>query len=101
MSTLYISEYADVGHAGGNVPVGAEPANTDQVVTFTATAGQSVAFKNNTVMVRIHTDGICSILFGTNPTAVANTNKRMAVSQTEYFTVPLGASYKVSAVTST
>lgn len=101
MSTMYISEYSDVGHSGGIVPVGDEPANTDQVVSFTATAGQSAAFKNNTKMVRVHVDGIASILFGTNPTAVANTNKRMTAGQTEYFTIPLGQAYKVSAVTST
>lgn len=100
MSNLYISEYADVGRMGGIFPAGAEPC-TDQVVAFTATAGTSSAFQNNTSLVRIHTDGIASILFGTAPTATANTNKRMVAGQTEYFSVPLGMSYKVSAVTST
>lgn len=101
MATMYISEYPDVGRLGGIIPVGAEPATDQTPVTYTATAGQSAAFKNNTTMVRIHVDGIASILFGTNPTAVANTNKRMTAGQTEYFTVPMGLSYKVSAVTST
>ena len=97
---MYISEYADVGRLGGIIPVGAEP-SVDQTVTFTATHGESAAFKNNTSMVRIHCDGIASILFGTAPVAVANTNKRMTAGQTEYFTVPTGLAYKVSAVTST
>lgn len=101
MSTLYVSEYADVGRAGGIIPVGSEPSTDQTPVTFTASAGQSAAFKNNTTMVRIHVDGIASILFGTNPTATANTNKRMTAGQTEYFTVPLGQAYKISAVTST
>lgn len=101
MSTLYVSEYADVGRSGGIIPVGSEPATDQAPVTFTASAGTSAAFKNNTTMVRIHVDGIASILFGTAPTAVANTNKRMTAGQTEYFTVPLGQGYKVSAVTST
>jgi len=100
MSTMYISEYPDVGRLGGIIPVGAEP-STDQIVTFTATHGESTAFKANTSMVRVHVDGIASILFGTNPVAVANTNKRMTAGQTEYFTVPQGQGYKVSAVTST
>lgn len=100
MATLYVSEYADVGRYGGLIPVGAEPSVADQTVTFTATPGQSAAFKNNTTMVRIHTDGICSILFGANPTA-ATTNKRLTAGQTEYFVVPTGQSYKVSAITNT
>lgn len=101
MATMYISEYADAGRLQGIIPVGAEPCVDQAPVTYTATAGQSAAFKNTTQMVRIHVDGIASILFGTNPTAVANTNKRMTAGQTEYFTVPNGKSYKVSAVTST
>jgi hypothetical protein len=101
MSTMYISEYADVGRMGGIIPVGAEPGTDQTPVTFTGTAGVSAAFANNTNMVRIHVDGIASIKFGTAPTAVANTNKRMTAGQTEYFTVPMGGAYKVSAVTST
>lgn len=101
MATLYISEYADVGRSGGIIPVGAEPATDQAPLTFTGTAASSAAFLNNTSMVRIHTDSIASIKFGTAPTAVANTNKRLTAGQTEYFTVPLGQSYKVSAVVST
>jgi hypothetical protein len=97
---MYISEYADVGRLGGIIPVGAEPC-TDQTVSFTGTAGTSAAFNPATTMVRIHVDGIASVKFGTAPTAVANTNKRMTAGQTEYFTIPEGLSYKVSAVTST
>jgi hypothetical protein len=100
MSTMYISEYSDVGRQAGVIPVGAEP-STDQIVTFTTAHGESTAFKNNTTMVRVHVDGIASIVFGTAPVAVANTNKRLTAGQTEYFTIPLGMSYKVSAVTST
>jgi hypothetical protein len=48
-------------------------------------------------MVRIHTDAICSISFGTAPTATA-TNRRLAANQTEYFGVPLGGSYKVAVI---
>src|SRR5258708_28691132 len=100
MATMYVSEYADVGRSIGIVPVGAEP-STDQIVTYTATAGSSTAFSPTTQMVRVHVDGIASVKFGTAPTAVANTNKRMTAGQTEYFMVPPGQSYKISAVTST
>ena len=101
MALMYITEYSDVGRLGGIIPVGAEPGTDQAPVTFTATAGLSAAFAANTTMVRIHVDGIASIKFGTAPTAVANTNKRMTAGQTEYFTVPQGKAFKVSAVTST
>lgn len=101
MATAYISEYADAGRLGGIIPVGAEPATDQSPLTYTGTAGLSAAFAPTTNLVRIHVDGIASIKFGTAPTAVANTNKRMTAGQTEYFTVPMGRSFKVSVVTST
>lgn len=99
MSNLYISEYPDAGYATSGSSVPAEP-SFDQVVAFTGTPGASAAFKNNTKFVRIHTDGIASILFGTAPTA-AITNKRLTAGQTEYYVVPVGAQYKISAITNT
>lgn len=100
MATLYITEYAAPGRSGGLFPLAMEPANTIQTVSYTGTAGQSAAFKTNTTFVRIHTDGICSILFGTNPTATTS-HSRMVAGQTEYFAVPSNLSYKVSAVVNT
>lgn len=97
---MYISEYPDMSRLGGQLAIAAEP-SFDQVVTFTATAGASTAFKSTTNYVRIHCDGIASILFGTAPVAVTQTNKRLTAGQTEYFCVPPGQSYKVSAVVST
>lgn len=101
---MYISEYADAGRLNGLIPVGAEPCTDQAPVTFTGTAGLSAAFGPNTRLVRVHVDGIASIKFGTAPTAVANTNKRMTAGMTEYFWLAPGAvgqSYKISAVTST
>jgi hypothetical protein len=48
----------------------------------------------------LHTDSICSISFGTNPTATTST-ARMAAGQTEYHGVPVGLSYMVAAVSNT
>jgi hypothetical protein len=98
---MYIREYPDSGayQYGNNLPV--EPGSDQAPVTFTATAGQSAAFKSNTRVVRIAVDGIASILFGTNPTATANTNLRMTAGQTSDFLVLPGSGLKVSAVTST
>lgn len=101
MSTLYISEYAEAAHFPTTLGVGAEPSHDQTPLTISSTSGASAAFQNNTRLVRIHTDAICSIVFGTAPTAVAQTQKRLAANQTEYFGVPMGMSYKVAVVTST
>jgi hypothetical protein len=86
----------------GNIGVGYEPGTDQAPLTFTVSAGTSAAFKNNTNLIRIHTDGIASFLVSAAGTsAVANTNARMAANQTEYFMVPMGQGYKISFVTST
>lgn len=98
---MYIREYPDSGmyQNGDNLPV--EPGTDQTPVSFTATAGTSAAFKTNTRVVRVAVDGIASILFGTAPTAVANTNLRMSAGQTSDFLVPLNSGLKISAVTTT
>ena len=100
MSIMYISEYTQSGLSPQGAIIGVEP-STDQHISFTGTAGQSAAFANNTSMVRITLDGIGSIAFGTNPTAVASQSKRLSAGIPEYFIVPFGAAWKVSAVTTT
>lgn len=97
---MYITEFADAGYSASGSSVGVEPMVADQAVTFTGTPGTSAAFGNATKMVRIQVDGIASIKFGTAPTA-ATTNRRMTSGQTEYFLVPQGGAYKVSAITNT
>ena len=101
MSILYITEYSDVfsDKNARAINIAAQPPVAEQAVTYTTTT-QSNAFNARTTYVRLHTDGICSVSFGTNPTATT-TNARLAASQTEYFSVPQGASYKVAAVTNT
>ena len=94
MAKMYVTEFSDVDegspHAGSKV--------VDQTpVTFT-TSTQSAAFGGQTTLVRIHVDGIASILFGANPTATTS-NMRLAAGQTEYFAVSPGQ--KVAAVTNT
>lgn len=101
MAKLYVTEYIEVAPFGGvAVAVPREPEVTTQVVTF-STSTQSSAFSGKTRIVRIHTDAICCIAFGTNPTAVITTHRRLAANQTEYFAVPAGQSYMVAAVTTT
>lgn len=97
MATLYITEYERVDNS--NPPVAMVPAIAKQAVTFTGTSAASAAFNARTKMVRIHTDAICSIVFGTTPVAVA-TDSRMAADQTEYFALSK-ADLKVAAITNT
>jgi hypothetical protein len=100
MATAYIEEYAQLMRDStgemGYVPV--QPSIATQTVTYTGTAGQSAAFSSKTRMVRIHADGICSYLFGANPTATT-AKPRMAASTTEYFGVQPGD--KVSFIVNT
>lgn len=102
MAVLYISEYASLAPAqwGGTDPSGLEP-STDQIVAIGGTTAQSTAFAASTRFVRLHTDAICNVKFGTNPTAVANTSKRLAANQTEIFAVPQGQAYKVAVIAGT
>lgn len=104
MSKLYVTEYAGTGDQLGSGNIAQEPQITGQTVTFTGTAGVSSAFSGNTHFVRLQPDAVCSVVFSTytagasvDPSA-ATTDRRMAASQTEYFKVPVGQGFKVSAI---
>ena len=97
MATLYIAEFASVGGTGNFVVAGAfAPPITEQTVAIGGGSLQSAAFNTNTSFIRVHTDAICSIAFGTNPTASA-AKMRLAASQTEYFSVVPGQ--KIAVIT--
>ena len=101
MTVLYISEFSDEAQTvRGHAPFAQQPAIAEQTVVIGAGSLQSSAFTASTTFVRIETDAICSIAFGTNPTATA-TKARMAANSVEYFGVPLGQSYKVAVITNT
>lgn len=90
MASLYISEYIRMpSDHRGLVPAAETPAVTTQKITISGTSAQSAAFGATTKFVRLHTDTICSVLFGADPTATAN-HMRMAADQTEYFGVVAG-----------
>jgi len=96
MATLYITEYERVPvAAGGSVAMGAEPAQASQTVAIGGGTTQSAAFGPTTQYIRVHSDAICSIAFGANPTATAVLT-RMAANQTEYFHVQPG--HKVAVI---
>ena len=101
MAKAYISEYSILSRdeKGIAIPVGMEPALVEQTpVAIGGSSVQSAAFNASTKYVRIHVDAVCSIAFGTNPTADAN-SKRMAANSTEYFGAQPG--FKVAVITNT
>ena len=99
MPTLYISEYAVLGSTqSGALPVAPDPALAGQTVAIGGTSAVSQPFSGQTRYVRLHSDAICSRLFGKSPTATA-ASPRMAVDQTEYFAVNPGD--RVAVITNT
>ena len=85
MSTLYVTEYArlmfDV--AGAAVAAPYAPAVAEQNVPIGASSAQSSPFSGGTKFVQVHTDSICSIAIGPNPTAVT-TAHRMGANETRF-----------------
>lgn len=99
---LVITEFqsmAQIPNGGGQMPQ--QPPLAEQTVGITGSSAQSLSLNPATRFVRLHTDAICAVSFGTSPTAVAP-NGRMAANQTEYHGVPQGsAPLKIAVITST
>ncbi len=99
MARLYVTEYAigSLIQVGGSLMQAPhEPPLAEQVLPISTTV-QSLPFNKQTTLVRLHCDAVCSVVFGTNPTATAN-SQRMAASQTEFKSIPKGQSYMVSVI---
>lgn len=91
MATLYITEFARLySNPNGVCQTAYQPPTTaDQTVSIGGSSTQSNAFNAATNIVRLHADSICSVEFGSNPTA-STTCARMAANQTEYYAVVPG-----------
>lgn len=100
MATLYVSEFAAIapGGSGGAAQVAGAPLASQTVAIGASSAATTNGFGNGTRLIRVHTDAICSIAIGPNPTAVA-TAMRMAAGATEYFSVTPGE--KIAVITNT
>lgn len=100
MGIAYITEFENLENVGGSIgQIAAQPPIAEQTVSYT-THTESSALNANTKYVRVHTDSICSVSFGTAPSATTS-KMRMAANQTEYFKVPKNFSYKLSFVANT
>lgn len=106
MALIYITEFARFGrdYAGYEGPVAEQAPLAEQTVVNTGGSTQSAALNANTRLVRVHTDSICSIAFGTNPTATTG-KMRMAANTTEYFMVDASQAaitpFKIAAILNT
>jgi hypothetical protein len=99
MAKVFIGESTDPRVLSGNpLPVLMVPYLAEQVVAIGGASVQSAAFSANTRMIRVHTDAICSIKIGADPTADANST-RMAANSTEFFDVRPG--HKIAVITNT
>lgn len=97
-ATLYVEEFAApqlVLYQGATAPSIAH-----QTVAESGSSTQSAAFQSQTILIRVHTDAICSIEISLNPTATVTT-MRLSANQTEYFVVPKGAAFKIAVITNT
>lgn len=101
MSKLYVTEYQLLAPIEGSVAlIPKEAPLAEQVLDYSGGAASSAAFNKATTFVRIHTDAICSVLFGTAPTATTST-QRLAAGTTQWHGVPPNGAFKVSAITNT
>ena len=100
MATLYISEYSASSFflSGKELQVVQEPPTAEQTVAIAGASAQSSAFGSATRIIRVHTDAICSVLVGSNPTATT-AKKRLPADHTEYFAVQPGD--KIAVITNT
>jgi len=97
MAVLYINEFSVTGGRSNFDIQGALVAPiVSQTVAITAGSVASAAFNTNTNFVRVNTDAVCSVAFGSAPTATA-AKMRLAQNQTEYFSVNPGD--KVAVIT--
>lgn len=97
MAKVYITEHPKpTSYQGGLLPVALFPPLTTQTVAIGGGSTQSAAFGADSRMIGVHTDAICSVEVGSNPTATSN-SKRMAANTTEYFEVTPG--HKIAVIT--
>lgn len=98
MATVYVTEFNSSGRDinGGSLAAARVPPIAEQTVAIGAGSVQSAAFNSGTSFVRVHADAVCSIAFGSNPTASATT-MRLAAGAVEYFSVVPG--HKIAVIT--
>jgi hypothetical protein len=95
---LYIAEFPTFSNdttAGGGLPFAKWPPLAFQALAFSGEPANSNAFNQQTRVIRVHTDTICSLMIG--PLTPAGTNQvptascpRLPANATEYIAVNPG-----------
>lgn len=99
MAKLYITEHTLPHVYQGLSAMAVElPPLTTQVKAIGGTSAQSTAFSAKTQMIGVHTDVICSIEVGVDPTATTD-SRRLSAGATEYFYVTPG--HKIAVIENT
>ncbi len=102
MATLYVTEYQRIAHdgAGQSVLTGVEPATRTQIVTIdVGSAATPLALRGR--FVRVHTDAICCVKFGSSGVVATTSDARLAANQTEFFGVRNSPDTYVAVIAST
>lgn len=99
MAVLYITEYSSAPNSVNDIP--SIPANASQTVAIGGSTTASSAFQSNTTLIGLSSDAVCSVAFGTAPTATATTRRIAANTVEQYVKVPQGQNFKVAAITNT
>lgn len=90
MAFIYVNEATELRvYQGGGVQAIELPSLTGYQVANAGASTQGPVFNAKTRVIEVHTDSICSILIGPNPTAVT-TQGRMAAGETRYYRVQPG-----------
>lgn len=99
MAVVYVTEFTDSTIRYSQInPVSFLPPVAEQTVAIGGTSAQSSEFNDKTKIIRVHTDAVCSIEVGSDPTATTS-NLRLAANSTEYFEVNPGD--KIAVITNT
>lgn len=97
MAILYVAEFERPRNQWVGI-AGAPPIAEQTIAIGGSSTACTNAFNAKTALVRIETDSICSIAFGTAPTATV-TNMRMNAGDCEYFSV--SPNMKIAVITNT
>lgn len=98
MSLLYISEYAALGSADGDLAqVPQEPPLATQVVDYTSGEAKSATLNAETRIVLMKSAAACHVLFGEDPTADTN-DEPIFANVPEYKGVAKDSGLKISVI---
>lgn len=90
MAKIYVTEHEKMTLSFGNLlPVVKMPPLASMTAPIGVSSTQTSGFGSSTYIVCVHADTICSVAFGTNPTATTS-DRRIASNATEYFEVVPG-----------